>query len=150
MEKSWERSSALPLHLGVVAIEKGAFWSPSSKGRQLYFYLIDMHSASASMWALTKFSYSTFGVKASNISWRASNLFLSVIVNLSLISLLLTKNQSYCVGFGCLCCIPAYAWTYLCCDNSVIGKHTFKRWTCLTIQSAINPSYRWGYNLSVL
>ena len=30
-----ERSSA-PLHLGVVAIEKGAFWSPSTKGRQLY------------------------------------------------------------------------------------------------------------------
>ena len=25
-----------PLHLSVVAIEKGAFWSPSTKGRQLY------------------------------------------------------------------------------------------------------------------
>ena len=29
MEQSWVRSSA-PLHLGVVAIEKGAFWSPST------------------------------------------------------------------------------------------------------------------------
>ena len=29
MEQSWERSSALPLHFGVVAIEKGAFWSPT-------------------------------------------------------------------------------------------------------------------------
>ena len=29
VEKSWERSSA-PLHLGVVAIEKGAFGSPST------------------------------------------------------------------------------------------------------------------------
>ena len=28
VEQSRERSSALPLHLGVVAIEKGAFWSP--------------------------------------------------------------------------------------------------------------------------
>ena len=37
VEQFWERSSALPLHLGVVAIEKGAFWSPSTKGRQLYF-----------------------------------------------------------------------------------------------------------------
>ena len=26
---------ASPLQLGVVAIEKGAFWSPSTKGRQL-------------------------------------------------------------------------------------------------------------------
>ena len=30
VEQSRERSSALPLHLGVVAIEKGAFWSPST------------------------------------------------------------------------------------------------------------------------
>ena len=30
VEQSWERSSAHPLHLGVVAIEKGAFWSPST------------------------------------------------------------------------------------------------------------------------
>ena len=30
MEQSRERSSALPLHFGVVAIEKGAFRSPST------------------------------------------------------------------------------------------------------------------------
>ena len=30
-EQFWERSSTLPLHLGVVVIEKGAFWSPSTK-----------------------------------------------------------------------------------------------------------------------
>ena len=30
VEQSRERSSALPLHLGVVAIEKGAFGSPST------------------------------------------------------------------------------------------------------------------------
>ena len=31
-----------PLHIGVVAIENGAFWSPSTKGRQLYFYFLLM------------------------------------------------------------------------------------------------------------
>ena len=30
VEQSWEWSSASPLHLGVVAIEKGAFGSPST------------------------------------------------------------------------------------------------------------------------
>ena len=30
VEQSRERSSAHPLHLGVVAIKKGAFWSPST------------------------------------------------------------------------------------------------------------------------
>ena len=39
VEQSRERSSTLPVHLGVVAIEKGAFWSSSTKGRQLYFLL---------------------------------------------------------------------------------------------------------------
>ena len=30
VEQSRERSSELPLHLGVVATEKGTFWSPST------------------------------------------------------------------------------------------------------------------------
>ena len=30
VEQFKEKSSILPLHLGVVAIEKGAFWSPST------------------------------------------------------------------------------------------------------------------------
>ena len=34
-EQSKERSSPDPRQLGVVAIEKGASWSPSTKGRQL-------------------------------------------------------------------------------------------------------------------
>ena len=38
VEQSRERSNALSLHLGVVAIEKGAFGSPSTKGRQLNLY----------------------------------------------------------------------------------------------------------------
>ena len=32
VEQSRDRSSALPCSLGVVAIEKRAFWSPSTKG----------------------------------------------------------------------------------------------------------------------
>ena len=35
--QSREWSSTLPIHHGEVAIEKGSFRSPSTKGRQLYF-----------------------------------------------------------------------------------------------------------------
>ena len=38
VEQSRKWSSALSYTLGVVAIEKGAFGSPSTKGRQLYFF----------------------------------------------------------------------------------------------------------------
>ena len=60
----------------------------------LVLCLVGMHSVAASKWALTKFSYSSFGVGVSDISWSALNLFLSVNVYLSLISLLLSKDQS--------------------------------------------------------
>ena len=39
VEQSRERSNPVTLHLSVVAIEKGAFGSPSTEGRQLYFLL---------------------------------------------------------------------------------------------------------------
>ena len=39
VEQSRERSSA-PLHFGVVAIEKGAFWSPSTTVTNNYSYQI--------------------------------------------------------------------------------------------------------------
>ena len=39
MEQSREKSSAPPLHHGVVATEKGAFWSPSTTVANFtYFY----------------------------------------------------------------------------------------------------------------
>ena len=41
VEQSRERSSALPLHLGVVAIEKGAFWSPSTTVANNYLLVIN-------------------------------------------------------------------------------------------------------------
>ena len=55
--------------------------------------LLGMHSAAASKWALTKFSYSSFGVCVYVFSCSASNLFLSVNAYLSLISLLLSRDQ---------------------------------------------------------
>ena len=48
-------------------------------------------------------------------------------------------------GLGCLCRIPALAQTYLCWDNSVIGRHSFKRGICLTVQSTINPFLIYEY-----
>ena len=56
--------------------------------------LVGMNSAAAFKWALTKFSYSLFGVCVCVFSCRASYLFLSVIAYLSLISLLLRRAQS--------------------------------------------------------
>ena len=48
--------------------------------------LVGMHSAAAFMWVLTKFSYSSFGVGVSDISWSALNLLPSVHIYLSLMS----------------------------------------------------------------
>ena len=56
--------------------------------------LVGMHSDAASKWALTKFSYSSIEVAVSDISWRASNLFLRVNVYISHKSLLLSRDQS--------------------------------------------------------
>ena len=54
----------------------------------LVLCLDGMHSAAASKWALTKISYSSFGVGVPDISWSQSNSFLSINVCLSWISLL--------------------------------------------------------------
>ena len=56
--------------------------------------LVGMHSAAAPEWSSTKFSYSSFGVWVSEFSCSASNLFLSVNAYLSLIFLLLSRDQS--------------------------------------------------------
>ena len=58
--------------------------------------LVGIQYAAASMWALTKFSYSSFSV--SDISLSALNLFFSVIVYLLLISLL-SVRYLFCVAF---------------------------------------------------
>ena len=59
----------------------------------LVVYLVGMHSAAASNWILTKFSYSSFGVCVSVFCSRASNLFLSANAYLSLISPLLRRTS---------------------------------------------------------
>ena len=57
----------------------------------LVLCLVGMHSAAASKWALTKLSYSSFGVCASVFSCSASNSFLCTNAYLSLIYLLISK-----------------------------------------------------------
>ena len=69
------------------------FANVSQGNLYLALSLVGMLSAVASMWALTKFSYSSFGVSVSDILWIASNLFLSFIVYFSQISPLLNWGQ---------------------------------------------------------
>ena len=56
-----------------------------------------MYFAAASRCALTKFSYSSFGVLFSVFSCSVSNLFLNSNTYLSLTSLLFNRAQSYCL-----------------------------------------------------
>ena len=60
----------------------------------LALYLVGMHSAAASKWALMKFSDLSFRACVSVFSCSASNLFLCFNAYLSLISLLLSRDQS--------------------------------------------------------
>ena len=60
----------------------------------LVLCFVSMYFAAASQWALTKFSYLSFGVRVSVFSCSTSNLFLNAITYLSLISLLLRRAQS--------------------------------------------------------
>ena len=62
----------------------------------LYLVLsfVGMYFAAASRCALTKFSYSSFGVLFSVFSCSVSNLFLNSNTYLSLISLLFNRAQS--------------------------------------------------------
>ena len=57
--------------------------------------LIDMHSATASLWVVTKFSYSSLVVYLSDISWRVSNFVLSITVYGLLLSHLSNEDKSY-------------------------------------------------------
>ena len=86
--------------VGFLLLHKEAFFTyacffltaeVSHETLDLALCFVGMHSAAASKWALTKFSYSSFGVGVSDISWSASNVFLSVNVYFSQISLLLSR-----------------------------------------------------------
>ena len=80
------------LHLeAVFTSERFSLTANVSHGTlDLVLYLVEMNSAAASKWALTKFSNSSFGVCVSVFSCSASYLFLCANVYLSLISQLLS------------------------------------------------------------
>ena len=65
--------------------------------------LVGMHFVAASRWALTKFSYLSFGVCVSDFSCSTLNLFLSVNIYLSLISLLLSRDHKMVIAYGDCC-----------------------------------------------
>ena len=60
----------------------------------LVLCFVGIYFAAASRWALTKFSYPSFGVRVSVFSCSTSNLFLNALAYLSLISLLLRRVHS--------------------------------------------------------
>ena len=72
--------------------------------------LVGMYSAVACIWAVTNFSHSSFKVCLSYVSWRVSNLFITVIVYLLFISLLVSENQFYREAFTVFSyfCINSY------------------------------------------
>ena len=102
------------LHLGAVFPSAWFSLTANVSHGTLYFLLcfVGKNSADASKWALTKFSYSSFGVCVSVCSCRASYFFLSANVYLSLISLLLSsdrwtrfrkvRNSMHCYSISCL------------------------------------------------
>ena len=50
VEQFWEWSSAPPLHLGVVAIEKGAFWSPSTTIANFTYSYLNINNLQTIIW----------------------------------------------------------------------------------------------------
>ena len=84
------------LHLEAVFTSARFSLTANVSHRTLDFVLslVGMNSAAASYWALTKFSYSSFGVCVSAFSCRASYLFLCANAYLSLISLLSIRAKS--------------------------------------------------------
>ena len=73
-----------------------AHFSLSASHGTLYLILgfVGIHFATASRCALTKFSYTSFGLPFSVFSCSVSNLFLNSYTYLSLISLLLRRTNS--------------------------------------------------------
>ena len=84
------------LHLEAVFMSaRFSLASNASHGTlDLVLIFVGMYFAAASRWALTKISYSSFGVCVSVFSRSASNLFFNAITYLSQISLLLRRAQS--------------------------------------------------------
>ena len=61
--------------------------------------LVCIFSAPPSIWVVTKFSYSSFGVCHSDVSWGVSNLFLTVTTYSLLVSPLMNEDKPWLVVF---------------------------------------------------
>ena len=111
VEQSREKSSTPPLHLGVVAIEKGAFWSHSTKGRQLTylefsgwifqlsFYLLEF-SIVFYVDLSKNFSDTQFGYISTIKWWRkpsTRDIIFCPTVRLSVAAKLIEIAQRFCV-----------------------------------------------------
>ena len=112
--------------------------------RTLYFLLclVGMNSAAASKWVLTKFSYSSFGVGVSVCSCRASYLFLSANVYLSLICLLLSRAQSYCL-------VVIVLVSFFCRLSHIFAMTVRYRWTHPRMRSKLGKLMHY-YSISCL
>ena len=75
------------ISLSLIAID-------SHENIRLALGLIDTHSAAVSMRVVTKFSYSSFEVCISDVSWRVSNLSLRIL-NIDCLYPLASEEQSY-------------------------------------------------------
>ena len=115
--------------------------------------LVGMHSAAASMWALMKFTYLSFGVCASDIFWRVLNLFHTVTIYLLLIFLLVSENQSQhvilTVSYFCIdLCI--FAVTILGLEDTLSKEEYAAQFTALSIYFLfmnICCPVGWGYKI---
>ena len=78
-------------HFSLTAID-------SHRTLHVTFGLVVIYSAVASIWVVRKFSYSSFGLCFSDVSWEVSDLFLTVTLYWLLISLLVIEDHSYRVA----------------------------------------------------
>ena len=118
--------------------------SDSQVTRHLALGLVDQHfaAADASIWGWVKFSYLSFRVCVSDISWSVSNLFLTVIIFIAYISIGKWGPVVMCIFdffffFFFFFSFLRWVRAYLCCYNSVIRRHSFKKGVCFTVQSSI-------------
>ena len=98
---------------------------------------------STSILAVIKFSYSSFVVCLSDVSWRVSNLLLTVTAYWLLISVL---TYRHIVNRGCF-------FIYFCVDSSQSLLGQFCDWKILFQKSSkhyLSTSCLWLYNLAVL
>ena len=96
----------LLLHRDAVFTLSHFFLTANVSHRTLFCSLVGMHSAAASMWALTKFSYSSFGVDIYDISFSDRICFL-VLLYIYIANIFIVKPGLVIVwGCDCLGCLP--------------------------------------------